>query len=151
MESADRRRIVRLTPEDRAELTRMVRSGTRPSQALIRARILLKADTAADGPGWDDRDIAEAVECGERTVGRVRQKYAEGGLAAAVFRRKPTGRQYRQLTGEQEARLVALACSPVPEGKARWTLKLLADKLVELEVIDAVSDETVRRTLKKTR
>jgi transposase len=141
--------LVRLTADDRRELERMVRSGKHPARTLVHARILLKADAA--GPGWDDTAIAGALDCGTRTVARVRKKYAEGGLGSALHRKKPTGRQYRKLDGKQEARLVAIACSAPPPGKARWTLKMLADRLVELEVVDAVSDETVRRTLKKTR
>ena len=142
--------VVRLTADDRRELERMARSGRHPARTLVHARILLKADTAKGSPGWDDAAIADALDCGTRTVARVRKKYAEGGLGSALHRKKPTGRQYRKLDGTREARLVAIACSAPPAGKARWTLKMLADKLVELEVIDAVSDETVRRTLKKT-
>ena len=143
--------VVRLTAADRRELERMARSGRHPARTLVHARILLKADAAEGSPGWDDAAIAEALDCGARTVARVRKRYAEGGLGAALHRKKPTGRRYRKLDGDQEARLVALACSAPPAGKARWTLKMLADRLVELEVVDAVSDETVRRTLKKTR
>ena len=143
--------VVRLTADDRRELERMARSGKHPARTLVHARILLKADAAEGSPGWDDAVIAEALDCGTRTVARVRKKYAEGGSGLALHRKKPTGRQYRKLDGEQEARLVAIACSTPPAGKARWTLKMLADRLVELEVVDAVSDETVRRTLKKTR
>jgi transposase len=129
----------------------MARSGKRSARTLVHARILLKADAADGGPAWDDAATAEALDCGARTVARVRKKFAQGGLDAALYRKKPTGRQYRKLDGAQEARLVALACSPPPDGRARWTLKLLADRLVELEVVASVSDETVRRTLKKTR
>lgn len=142
--------VVRLGADERRQLARVVRSGNHPARVLIHAHILLKADTGDGGPGWDDAAIAAAFDCGPRTVARVRKKFAEGGLDAAVHRKKPTGRRYRKLDGEQEARLIALACSPVPIGRARWTLKLLADRLVELEVVDTISDETVRRTLKKT-
>jgi transposase len=143
--------VVRLTDDDRRTLERMVRSGKHPARTLVHARILLKADAAKGSPGWDDAAIADALDCGVRTVARVRTKYAQGGLDLALHRKKPTGRQYRKLDGNQEARLVALACSTPPAGRARWTLKMLADRLVELEVVEAVSDETVRRTLKKTR
>jgi hypothetical protein len=143
--------VVRLTAADRRELERMVRSGRHPARTLVHARILLKADAAKGSPGWDDVAIAGALDCGTRTVARVRTKYTECGLGRALHRKKPTGRQYRKLDGDQEARLVAIACSAPPAGKARWTLKMLADRLIELEVVDAVSDETVRRTLKKTR
>ena len=141
---------VRLTPADRRRLTRLARAGRHPARAVTHARILLKADLADGGPGWDDASIAAALDCGARTVARVRKRYAEGGLGPAVHRKRPTGRRFRKLDGEQEAKLVALACSAPPDGKARWTLQLLADRLVELRVVDAVSDETVRRTLKKT-
>jgi hypothetical protein len=143
--------VVRLTSAQRRELERMARSGKRSARTLVHARILLKADAARGGPAWDDAATAEALDCGARTVARVRKKFVAGGLDAALHRKKPTGRQYRKLDGAQEARLVALACSPPPDGRARWTLKLLADRLVELEVVASVSDETVRRTLKKTR
>jgi hypothetical protein len=142
--------VVRLTAGQRRDLRRMARSGRHPARTLVRARILLKVD-AAGGPAWDDATTAEALDCGARTVARVRRRFADGGLGAALHRKRPAGRQYRKLDGAQEARLVALACSPPPDGQARWTLKLLADRLVELKVVDAVSDETVRRTLKKTR
>jgi transposase len=142
------KQVVRLSNEQRGQLEGLARSGRHSARTLMHARVLLKAD--ADGPGWDDARIAEALECCAGTVARVRQRFARGGLEAALHRKKPTGRQYRKLDGAQEARLVTLACSAPPEGKARWTLKLLADRLVELEVVDAVSDETVRRTLKKT-
>jgi transposase len=142
--------VVRLTPGHRRQLDRLVSSGRHAARVLTRARILLKADAGTGGPGWDDAAIAEAVECGDRTVARVRQKYAEGGLDAALYAKKPTGRQYRKLDGDQEARLVALACGPAPGGRGRWTMKLLADKLVELEVVESIDPATVWRTLKKT-
>lgn len=102
------------------------------------------------GPASAPPPSPMALDCGVRIVARVRKKYAETGLDAAIGRKKPVGPRYRKLDGGQEARLIALACSPAPDGRGRWTLKLLADKLVELQVIDAISDETVRRTLKKT-
>ncbi len=118
---------------------------------LIHARILLKADVGEGGPGWDDGRIAEALDCGASMVYRVRQAFVERGLEAALLRKKPTGRQYRKLDGAQEARLIALACGAPPEGRSRWTMRLLADRLVELEVVDAIDPECVRTTLKKTR
>lgn len=142
--------LVRLSADQRTQLEQMIAAGRHASAALVHARILLKADTGASGPGWADGAIAEALECGPSTVARVRKRFAQDGFDAAVHRKKPTGRQYRKLDGRQEAELVALACSAPPEGKGRWTLQMLADRLVESEVVDAVSDETVRRTLKKT-
>ena len=142
--------IVRLTAEERTELEDLIGSGKRAASVLIHARILLKADVGDGGPGWDDDRIAEAVECGVSTVYRGRQAFGEEGLAAALFRKKPTGRQYRKLDGAQEAHLIALACGAPPEGRAVWTLRLLADRLVELDVVDSISPECVRMTLKKT-
>ncbi len=142
-----RKHVVRLTLEERRRLTRLVRTGKSPARVLTHARVLLKAD--ADGSGWDDEAIAAALDCGARTVARIRKMFVECGLEVAVPRKQPTGRRYRKLDGEQEARLVALACSPAPDGRGRWTLTLLANRLVELKVVDAISDETVRQTLKK--
>ena len=142
--------IVRLSAEECTELDDLIRTGKRATSAILHARILLKVDAGADGPGWDDARITETVECGASTVYRVRRAFVEEGLAAALFRKKPTGRQYRKLDGAQEAHLIALACGAPPEGRANWTLRLLAERLVELEVVDAISPECVRMTLKKT-
>ena len=142
--------VVRLTAGDRRQLERLVSSGKHPARVLTRARILLRSDAGAGGPGWDDARVAEALECGDRTVARVRRRYAEGGLDAALHSKRPTGRQYRKLDGKQEARLVALACSEPPAGQARWTMKLLADRLAELAVVESIDPATVWRTLKKT-
>jgi transposase len=141
--------IVRLTAEQRKELEGLAATGQRSAAVITRARILLKAD--ADADGWTDDRIAEALDASPATVARVRKKFAERGLEAAVQRKRPTGRQYRKLDGKAEARLVALACSQPPDGRARWTLKLLADRLVELEEVEAIDPATVQRTLKKTR
>lgn len=107
---------------------------------LIHARILLKADVGDGGPGWDDERIAEAVECGASTVYRVRRARVEEGLAAALFRKKPTGRQYRKLDGAQEARLIALVCAAPPEGRSRWTMRRLADRLVRRPLVSIETD-----------
>ncbi|CDH47632.1 hypothetical protein BN874_860001 [Candidatus Contendobacter odensis Run_B_J11] len=139
-----------MTDEERTQREDLSRTGTRAASVILHARILLKADAGAGGPGWDDERMAEAVECGASTVYRVRQAFVEEGLTAALFRKKPTGRQYRKLDGAQEAHLIALACGAPPEGRANRTLRLLADRLVELEVVDAISPECVRMTLKKT-
>jgi hypothetical protein len=143
--------LVTLTPDERGWLTGLISAGKRSALTRTRARILLKADQADDGPAWEDAAIAEAIDGGLRTVERVRQRFVERGLEASLGR-KPQDRpsRERKFDGAAEARLIALACSAPPDGRARWTRTLLADKLVELAVFDAVSDETVRRVLKKT-
>jgi transposase len=127
----------------------MVDEGQRAGSVLKRAWVLLKAD--ADGPNWKDPAIAEAYGVSLSTVHRVREAFVQESLDAALYRKKPTGRQYRKLDGRQEAQLIALACGKPPAGRAHWTLKLLANRLVELEVVEAISPECVRTTLKKTR
>ena len=141
--------VVRLTAEQRAELEALAATGVRSAALITRARILLLAD--ADGDALPDDRIAAALHTSAATAARVRKKFALEGLGKAVERRPPTGRQYRKLDGAQEARLAAVACSPPPEGRARWTMKLLADKIVELEVVESIDPATVWRTLKKTR
>jgi transposase len=147
-----KRYVVTLTPEERQSLTDLIAAGKAAAKKLAHARILLKADAAEGGPAWADGPIAQAIEVSIATVERVRQRFVEQGLEAALVR-KPQDRPSRELKldGRAEARLVALACSPPPEGRAVWTMQLLADKLVELQVVASVSDETVRRTPKKTR
>jgi transposase len=144
--------LVTLTAEERQSLHELTTAGKAAARKLIHARILLKADQAPGGPAWADERIAEALDVGLATIARVRQRFVEQGLAAALGR-KPLDRpnRPRKLDGHAEARLIALACSAPPDGRKEWTMKLLADRLVELEVVDAVSDETVRRVLKKTR
>ena len=145
-----KRYVVALKEEERTSLERLIGAGTAPARKLTHARILLKADAPPHGPGWVDERIAEAVEVSQPTVARVRRQYVEEGVEAALNRRAPRREYRRKLDGEQEARLLAVVCSEPLEGEARWTLRLLADKLVELEVVDAVSYQTVRRVLKKT-
>jgi transposase len=143
--------IVRLTDEERTDLENLIHTGKhRAAATLIHARILLKADVGTGGPGWDDDRIVQAIECSASTVYRVRQTFVEEGMTAALFRKKPTGRLYRKLDGEQEAQLIALACSTPPAGRTHWTMRLLADRLVELQVVESISPECVRTTLKKT-
>jgi DNA-binding transcriptional ArsR family regulator len=139
-----------LSETERDELKRLIAAGTAPARKLTHARFLLKADQGSEGPGWVDEMVAEAVEVSQPTVSRVRKQYFEEGLEAAINRRPPNREYHRKLDGHQEARLVALACSEPPEGQARWSLRLLADRMVELEVVDDLSYQTVRRTLKKT-
>jgi len=142
---------VTLTPEERCELELMVGSGKSAARKLNHARVLLKADEGAGGPGLIDEEVAEALEVGLATVARVRQRFVEQGLEAALVP-KPTARVYaRKLDGDGEAHLVALACSAPPEGRRRWTLSLLAGRMVVLGRAEGgLSYETVRRVLKKT-
>jgi hypothetical protein len=140
-----------LSEGERAELERLIAAGTAPARKLTHARILLKADQGEWGPAWVDERIAEVVEVSQPTVARVRKQYVEAGLPAALNRRPPTRTYQRKLDGAQEAHLIAVACSEPPRGHARWSLRLLADKLVELEVVETISYQTVARTLKKTR
>jgi hypothetical protein len=142
--------VVRLTPEERAHLTVLIRTGDASAQTQTHARILLKADCSEAGPACDDAMIATAVEVSRPTVERVRRAFAPRGLAAALDRKVWSGPSRRKLDGAQEAQLIALACSPPPEGADRWTLALLADKLVELKVVDTIARDTVRVALKKT-
>jgi transposase len=143
---------VTLTAEERQQLSALIASGKAAARKLAHARVLLHADAAPGGPAWTDERIAEAVAVGRATVERLRQRFVEHGLEAALGR-KPQDRpsRPRTLDGRAEARLIALACSAPPSGRTEWTLQLLADKLVELKVVATVSDETVRRALKKTR
>ena len=144
--------VVRLTDPERQQLEQMLAKGRHAAATSTRARILLKADQGEAGPGragWQDGEIVRALDTSLSTVHRVRQDFVGQGLDAALSRRKPTGRQYRKLDGAQEARLAALACGPAPEGHARWTLKLLAQRMVELEIVDSIGPECVRTTLKK--
>lgn len=145
-----KKQIVRLTPDERTQLLRLISAGTAPTRKLTHARILLKADRGPDGPGGADEAIAEALEVGEITVWRVRKRYVEEGLEAALNHRHPKNHRPCRLDGDQEAHLIALACSEPPEGRTRWTLRLLAGRMVELQYAECVSHETVRVTLKKT-
>jgi hypothetical protein len=142
--------VVRLSSAEREAVAREVRAGTAPARRLTRARILLKADAGARGPRWTDARIAEAVEASARTVARVRADFCAGGLAHALGRKRPEREYARTLDGAAEARLVAEACAPPPAGRARWTLRLLGDRLVELEVVPSIAPNTVRAALKKT-
>ena len=140
---------VRLTDDQRDALGRLIRTGSHPAAMRRRAAILLRAD--ADGPdAWTDEEIADHLETTRITVQRVRQQFAAEGLDATLHRKTPTGRQYRKLDGAQEARLVALACSAPPAGQVRWTMVLLAERLIELEVVESIDPSTVWRTLQKT-
>jgi len=146
-----KRYVVRLNEEERAKLAELLGRKILAAKKRMRAQILLKADASKDGPAWIDTRIAEAFDVSVVTVETVRKSYVLEGFDAAIERKKQC-RPSRQpvLDGAKEARLVALCCGTVPAGHGRWTLRLLADKLVELHVVESVSHETVRQTLKKT-
>jgi hypothetical protein len=141
---------VRLAPEERAYLEDLLSKSKAAARTLTHARILLKADEGEAGPRLSDEAIAEALEVNRSTVERVRIRCVEEGFDAALRPRPSRQVHPRKLDGVQEAHLVALACSPAPDGRNRWSLRLLADKLVELEIVEDISYETVRQTLKKT-
>ncbi len=143
-----KRYVVTLTDAEREYLQRLVAAGTAPARKLTHARILLKVDQSPGGPGWVDAAIVEAVEVSQPTISRVRQQFMAEGLEAALNRRAPRRVYPRKLDGQQEAQLIAVACGEPPPGQARWTMRLLAEKLVELEIVEAISYQTVRRTLK---
>lgn len=137
-----------LSDEQRRTLNRLVHTGTHPSALLRRACILLKVDEG--GPdGWSDTRAGRTLNCSFMTVRRVRRPFVDEGLDAALHRKRPTGRQYRKLDGRPEAQLVAVACSPAPDGHARWTMSPLSEQLVELKVVGSIDPATVWRTLKK--
>jgi len=155
--SRKRKKPVRLTEEEREMLEGLIARGNdAPARPLTHARILLKADEGdspdAPGEGWPDTRIADALEIDRSTVRRVRERFVEEGLEAALVHRKPIRTKPKKLEGSQEAHLIALACSEPPEGRGRWSVRLLAERFVRLEVgEEPVSRELVRRTLKKAR
>ena len=142
--------IIRLSVDERPMLSKLARSGKASARKITRARVLLKADAGECGPGWTDQRIGEALDVGVRMIENVRRRCVEEGPAAALGRTWPDRPAQRKLDGAGEARLVAIACSKPATGRSRWTMQRLADELVVLQVIDSISDETVRRTLKKT-
>jgi|SRR5882757_194988 hypothetical protein len=150
-EKAVKRYVVRLSGDEREQLETLIRKGKSPAQRLLKARILLKADVSEDGEGWSDSRIIGALETSASMVYRVRKQLVEEGFEA-VLSRKPRAAPpvSRIFDGEKEAKLIALACSEPPKGRARWTLRLLEDKVVELNIVDRASDSTIGRTLKKT-
>lgn len=141
--------VVELTETDREALSMFIASGHAPARKLTHARILLKADVGESAAGWEDDVIAEALEVSRPTVERVRKRFVTEGLEAALNHRHPKNHRPCRLDGEQEAHLIALTCSAAPAGRERWSLRLLADTMVELEYVDTLSYETVRATLKK--
>jgi transposase len=146
-----KRYTVCLTDAQRSALRTLISSGHASARTLTHARILLKADTKHEGGGCSDPEICQALEVSRPTVERVRKRFATQGCEAALYPRPRLVSPERSLDGEQEAQLIALACSTPPEGQKRWTLRLLASGLVEREIVDTISHETVRQTLKKTR
>lgn len=141
--------IVRLSKDERRELEMLVGKGKAAAYKIRHANILLKVD--AEGPAWTDEQAAGAFGCHVNTARNVRQRFVEEGLSAALERKKQCSlSRQRVLDGAGEARLIALACSQPPDGRDRWTLQLLADQLVTLSIVESISDQTVRRTLKKT-
>ncbi len=142
---------VQLNQSQRDSLKALITSGTSPARKLTRARVLLKADIGALGPAYTDKQIQEALEVSLRTIERTRKTFALEGLEAALNPKERRGAGMpKKFDGQTEAHLMALACSAPPEGAARWTLRLLAEKIVELEYVSSVSHETIRRVLKKT-
>jgi hypothetical protein len=141
--------VVRLTDQERVELRSVIKKLKGTGQKVRRAQVLLKAD--ADGPNWTDERIAEAFSCRTRTIEKIRQRLVERGFDETLHRvERALPPVEKLLTGEQEARIIATRLGPPPKGYANWTLRLLARKVVELKIVDSVSHETVRRTLKKT-
>jgi transposase len=142
--------VVRLSAEEREQLGALIRKGKSPAQRLMKARILLKADVSEDGEGWSDSQIVEALETSATTVYRTRQQLVEEGLEAVLGRKKPSRPSVLPIfDGEKEAKLIALACSAPPQGRSRWTLRLLENKVVELDIVERASDSTIGRVLKK--
>ena len=151
-EIAVKKYVVRLSGEERERLEALVRAGKSPAQLLTKARILLKADVSEAGEGWSDSAISVALDTSINNIGRLRRRLVEEGLEAALKRKhNPNSARTRIFDGAAEAKLIALTCSPAPEGFARWSLRLLEEKVVELNIVKQVSDNTIGRTLKKTR
>ncbi len=144
--------IVRLSDDERAELNALIDKGKHPARKLLKARILLKADASATGPGWADAEIAAALDTSIDTIAKTRQQLVEQGLPAALTRKhSPASARPRIFDGAAEAKLIALACSEPPPGRVRWTLELLEEAVVERKIVERASDNTIGRTLKKTR
>jgi len=141
---------VTLTEEERQELEGLINKGKAAARTITRARVLLKADASEGGPAWTDEQIQDALDVGLVTVHRIRQSFVEAGLEDALRPRKTSREYQRKLDGDQEAHLVALACGEPPPGRARWALRLLAERFVDLGHVEGVSPETVRQVLKKT-
>jgi hypothetical protein len=151
-EVAVKKYVVRLSGEERARLDALIRKGKRAAPLLTRARILLKADVSEAGDGWSDSRIAEALDTSVPTIERTRRQLVEEGFEAVLTRKtNPNSAPPRIFDGVAEAKLIALACGPAPAGHAKWSLRLLEEKVVELQIVESASDNTIGRTLKKTR
>jgi DNA-binding transcriptional ArsR family regulator len=142
--------IVKLTETERLQLRQLISSGEASARQIRRAYILLKSDSGEGGANWGYQTICKAYDVSQLTVYNVRKKYTEGGLERAMCRKKPDRVYERRLDGEAEAHLIAMACSEPPEGYERWSLRLLKDRVIRLEIVENVSHETIRQTLKKT-
>lgn len=143
--------VVELTSEERKELTELVSKGKTAARKMTHARVLLESDSSAGGPSWTDRQICEALGVHTNTIHAIRRRFVEQGLEGALDRKKQDHPSRQRLVdGDLEAHLIALRCGDPPEGAKRWTLRLLAEKLVQLEIVPSISHETVRQALKKT-
>jgi transposase len=142
--------IVALSPEERETLQKLTTTGKTSAYKLNHARILLLADINQDGGSWSEQEISDALNISVPTIERVRQRFVENSLEAALCRQQPSRTKPRLLDGEQEAHLIALACAETPEGQCQLTLRLLADRMMALGYVESISHETVRQTLKKT-
>lgn len=150
-EIAVKKYVVKLGDEERERLDSLIRSGKHPAQRLMKARILLKADAGESGEAWSDSQIAKALDTSLATIARTRQQLVEEGFDAVLKRKhSPASARARIFDGASEAKLIALVCSEPPKGHVRWTLRLLEDKVVDLNIVERVSDNTIGRTLKKT-
>jgi hypothetical protein len=151
-QAAVKKYIVKLSDDERQRLDALIQKGKAPARQLLKARILLKADASEGGDTWSDGQIAEALDTSIDTIARTRQQLVESGIDAALTRQhSPNSARKRIFDGTAEAKLIALACSPPPKGRKRWTLTLLETAVVELNIVDRASDNTIGRTLKKTR
>jgi len=150
-ENAVKKYVVKLSAEERERLEALIRAGKSTAQLLTKARILLKVDASEAGEGWSDSKISAALDTSINTIGRTRRRLVEEGFEATLTRKdNPNSARPRIFDGAAEAKLIALTCSPAPEGFARWSLRLLEEKVVELNIVDRASDNTIGRTLKKT-
>lgn len=150
MSVRNKKYIVKLDKNERKDLLALTRKGKLAAIKMKHIQVLLRADSGEQGDNWSDEKIASSLDVSTKTICRIRQAFVEDGLEAALNRKEHKNFKPRKLGGNEEARLIALCCSKVPKGACRWSLRLLADKLVELEIVENISHETIRQTLKKT-